>query len=78
MCGCDLILFHCDMVQLLEKSFFYSRSLPGLIRKWYNFSQKPVEHFTGTEIIPSQCDLLFQDIDILKSNWNYFEVNVWL
>ena len=54
----------------------YSRSLSAPIRKWYNFNQKPVEHQTGTEIIPTQCELLSQDIDMLKSNWGYFEINV--
>ena len=47
----------------------YSRSLPGLIKKCYNFSQKPVEYQTGTEITPTQCEMLFQDIYMSKSNW---------
>ena len=54
----------------------YSRSLPGLIRKWYNFPKKQVEHKTGTEIAEVQCELSFQDIEILKSNFGYSEVNV--
>ena len=47
----------------------YSRSLPGLLRKWYDFSKRPIKHQTGTETTPTQCELLLQDIQMLKSNW---------
>ena len=52
----------------------YSRSLPGLTRKWYRLS-KAIKHKTGTETTPTQCELLFQDIELLTSNWGYFGVN---
>ena len=44
------------------------RAATFLIIKWYNFYQKPVEHQTGPEVPPIQYELLFQDIDMLKSN----------
>ena len=75
MSSSDMVLSYCNSAQLIEKlgftrGHFQVQLESGII------SQKLVEHQTGTEITPIQCELLFQDIDMLKSNWVYFEVNV--
>ena len=77
MCGCDMILFHCDLVQLLEKSLLSQGHFQVLLESCTIFENQ-LSSRLAQKLLQFIVVLLFQDIEMFKSNWSYFEVNVFV